>query len=103
MIDQLAGVRFAGAAGDVGTLLSAWSAGGAGRAAAFAAACPGGVAPAGSAAEAVQACRTALADGTRGGLIVTFLFYVWASAHYFLAAIGMARHLRARGPDDRRR
>lgn len=98
VIDQLAGVRFAGAgAGGVATLVSTWIAGGGGDAATFAAACPGGVAPAGSSAEAMQACRTALADGTRGGLIVTFLFYVWASAHYFLAAIGMARHLRERG------
>lgn len=98
VIDQLAGVRFAGTeAGDVGALVSAWIAGGGGDAAAFAAACPGGVAPHGSPAEAVQACRAALADGTRGGLVVTFLFYVWASAHYFLAAIGMARHLRERG------
>lgn len=56
-----------------------------------------GVAPPGSASEAVQACRTALADGTRGGLIAPFLFYVRASAHYFLAAAGMARHLRERG------
>lgn len=98
VIDQLAGVRFAGAGAEgVATLVSTWIAGGGGDAATFAAACPGGVAPAGSSAEAIQACRTALADGTRGGLIVTFLFYVWASAHYFLAAIGMARHLRERG------
>lgn len=98
VIDQLAGVRFAGAdTGDVGTLVSAWFAGGAGDAATFSAACPGGVAPPGVPSGVVQACRTALADGTRGGLIVTFLFYLWASAHYFLAAIGMARHLRERG------
>jgi hypothetical protein len=57
----------------------------------------GGVAPPGSASQAVQACRTALADGTRSGLIVTFLFYVRASAPCFLAAIGMARHPRERG------
>lgn len=97
VIDQLAGVRFAGAgAGDVWTLIAAGLTG-AGDPAAFAAACPGGVAPSGAPAATGQACRLALADGTRGGLIVTFLFYAWGSAHYFMAAMGMTRHMRERG------
>jgi MFS family permease len=95
VIDQLAQVRFAGAGGSgVWTLLQAWVGGAGGGTVPFASACPGGVAPDGAATHLVQACRTALADGSRGGLIVTFMFYAWASVHYFLAAIGMARHLR---------
>ncbi len=97
VIDQLAGVRFSHAdLGRVWSLIGGWLGGRTSDAAGFAAACPGGVAPDGSDAGLVTACRTALADGTRGGLIVTFLFYAWASVHYFLAAIGMARHLASR-------
>jgi MFS family permease len=70
---------------------------GAGEAArSFAADCPGGRAPEGAGAAAVEACRTAWASGTRNGIIVAFLFYAWASVHYFLAAIGLAKHMRER-------
>ena len=96
VIDQLAGAHFAGAGvGDVWALILAGM-GGAGNPDLFAAACPGGVAPPDSAAALGQACRSALAHGTQGGLIVTFLFYAWGSVHYFLAALGMARHLQER-------
>ena len=57
---------------------------------------PGGIAPAGATPALTDSCRVALADGTRGGLVLTFLFYGWASVHYFLAAIGMGQHLRVR-------
>jgi MFS family permease len=97
VIDQLAEARFAGAgSADVWALISAWIGGGGQNAAAFASACPGGVAPTGSSPDLSEACRAALADGSRGGLIVTFAFYAWASVHYFLAALGMTRHLRDR-------
>jgi len=97
VIDQLAGVRFnLGGTGGVAALLAGWAGGGGGDPAVFAATCPGGIAPAGAAPGTVEACRRALADGTQGGLVLTFLFYGWASVHYFLAAIGMARHLRGR-------
>ena len=97
VIDQLAGVRFnLGGTGGVAALLAGWAGGVGGDPAVFAATCPGGIAPAGAAPGTVEACRRALADGTQGGLVLTFLFYGWASVHYFLAAIGMARHLRGR-------
>lgn len=95
VIDQLAGIRFTVAGLDgAWALVGAWLTGSGGDVAAFAANCPGGVAPSGASTDLTQACRTALADGTRGGLIITFLFYAWASVHYFLAAIGMTQHLR---------
>lgn len=97
VIDHLAQARFAGAGGDgVWSLIGAWIAPGP-TDAIFGLSCPGGVAPEGAAPGLADACRTALADGTRGGLVVSFLFYAWAAVHYFLAAIGMSRHLRARG------
>ena len=97
LIDRLAQTAFTdpGLTGVLGPV-SAWL-GGVGEAGRnFAAACPGGVAPAGSGPEAAEACRAALASGTRNGIIITFLFYSWASIHYFLAAIGLAKHMRER-------
>jgi MFS family permease len=67
---------------------------------AFFAECPGGRAPEGASAAAVQACQTAWSDGTRNGILVAFLFYAWAAFHYFLAAIGMAKHMRERAAID---
>ena len=97
VIDQLAGIRFnLGGTGGMAALLASWAGGGVGDPAVFAAACPGGIALAGASPGAVEACRRALADGTQGGLVLTFLFYGWGSLHYFLAAIGMARHLKER-------
>ena len=97
VIDQLAGVRFGGGGEDsVWSLVTAWAGGGPGDAPSFASSCPGGIAPAGATPALTDSCRVALADGTRGGLVLTFLFYGWASVHYFLAAIGMGRHLRVR-------
>lgn len=95
VIDQLAQVRFAGVgAGNVWSLIHGWLVGAA-PAADFATACPGGVAAQSAGPAAAQACRAALSEGTRGGLVVTVFFYAWASLHYFLAAKGMARHLQS--------
>jgi MFS family permease len=94
VIDQLAEIRFAGVgAGNVWALIHGWVAGDQ-SATGFAAACPGGNAAAAAAPALIQSCHAALSDGTRGGLVVTVFFYAWASLHYFLAAIGMSRHLR---------
>jgi hypothetical protein len=58
------------------------------------AACPGGVAPAGAAAELARSCTQALAHVSRAGIMVTLTLYVWAAAHYLLASVGLARQLR---------
>lgn len=91
-IDQFAGWNFANPG--VKSLLPLQAFGGGG--ADFAAACPGGKAPAGAAAEAAAACKSALGLGTRQGITLQALFYLWASAHYFLAAIGMVKHMGGR-------
>lgn len=57
---------------------------------AFALACPGGAAPAGSPPAMAAACAHASAAGLRGALMVMSLLGVWAALHYVLAA----RHLR---------
>jgi hypothetical protein len=46
----------------------------------FAATCPGGVAPKGSAPELAQHCRTTLAHSSKQGIIVSLCFYAWAGA-----------------------
>jgi MFS family permease len=58
--------------------------------------CPGGSAPKGSAAELAAACHATLANSTRQGIIISLCFYVWAGFHYFLGAIGLAKHMRER-------
>lgn len=60
----------------------------------FAAACPGGVAPEGSPAELVANCHDSLSMASRQGIIISLCFYAWASLHYFLAAIGMVKHMK---------
>ena len=57
--------------------------------------CPGGAALAGAPPAAEAACRNALALATRRGLNLTLAFFGWASLHYFLAAAGIERSLRA--------
>ncbi len=64
--------------------------------ASFSHACPGGAAPKGATAAAAAACHGALARSTGQGIVVAAAFYAWASLHYFLAAIGMAKHARER-------
>ncbi len=57
--------------------------------------CPGGAALASAPPAAEAACRRALALATRHGLDLTVAFFGWASLHYFLAAAGIERSLRA--------
>jgi predicted MFS family arabinose efflux permease len=61
----------------------------------FKASCSGGMAAAGAAASLQSACQSALALASRRGLLVTVGFFAWAVVHYFLAAAGIARSLRA--------
>jgi hypothetical protein len=64
----------------------------------FAATCPGGIAPKGSAPELAAQCRTTLALSSQQGIIVSLCFYAWAGLHYALAAIGMVKHMKSREP-----
>ncbi|MDB5431045.1 MAG: transporter [Caulobacter sp.] len=96
VIDQLAAYNFnhGGGAGVIASL-TGWLTGQTG-AAHFVAQCPGGVAPKGAAAELAAACHATLSNSTRQGIIVSLCFYVWAGIHYFLGAIGLAKHMRER-------
>jgi len=58
--------------------------------------CPGGAAIAGAAVTVQEACRSALAAGSRRGLLLTVGFFAWAVAHYTLAAFGLQKTLTAR-------
>ena len=57
--------------------------------------CPGGKAPEGAAEALGAACHTAGSMGTRQAIIISLCFYAWASVHYFLAAIGMVKHMKS--------
>jgi predicted MFS family arabinose efflux permease len=59
----------------------------------FTNACPGGLAPKGSAAAASEACHTALVIATRQGILITVFFYAWGALHYLLASFGLAKRL----------
>ena len=61
----------------------------------FAVSCPGGAGIATASAGIKTACNGALARATRRGLLVTLLFFGWASIHYLLAATGIVKSLRA--------
>jgi hypothetical protein len=43
----------------------------------------------------MSACKSAMALSSRQGIIISICFYAWASIHYFLAAIGLAKHMKA--------
>lgn len=58
----------------------------------FQAACPGGTAPVGAAADVVRQCAGSLALGTRQGIIVMLCFYFWAAAHYLRASFALAKN-----------
>lgn len=91
LIDQLAGVNLAQGGGH-----GFWSAVNGlfgGHTADFAHTCPGGVAPKGSAPSVKALCLTTLANSSRQGVVISILFYAWASIHYFLGAIGLTRAL----------
>jgi predicted MFS family arabinose efflux permease len=57
--------------------------------------CPGGAARVTANADAVSACDSTLVRATRKGMQVTLLFFIWASIHYVLASVGIAKTLRA--------
>jgi predicted MFS family arabinose efflux permease len=76
---------------------------GAGAAGNFAAQCPGGAAPSGSAASLASRCKAAEITATRQGLLVTFCFYAWAAFHYLLGAFGLATQLAAAAEQRRAR
>ncbi len=59
----------------------------------FAALCPGGKPAPGAAVELAGRCHAALVHGTRHGLLVTFVAFLWGSAHYFLGSIGLTEAL----------
>jgi hypothetical protein len=42
-----------------------------------------------------SACNSALARATRRGILATLLFFAWASVHYLLASVGIAKALKA--------
>lgn len=76
---------------------SAWRAQPGVSATSFAVACPGGVAPAKAGNYPANACRGTLERATRRGILVTLLFFAWASVHYLLASVGIARALKEAG------
>ncbi|ATQ42060.1 spinster family MFS transporter [Caulobacter mirabilis] len=92
LIDHFAQFNFNNPGQGVMGLLGAF--GGGEAAASFTKACPGGVAPAGAAESLKALCHDSSALATRQGIVVTLLFYGWAAIHYFLAAIGLARHMK---------
>ncbi|MBP7704657.1 MAG: MFS transporter [Caulobacter sp.] len=91
LIDHLAQYNFNTPGHQVMSFLGAF--GGGEAAADFATACPGGAAPEGSSAELVANCKSSLNMASRQGIIISLCFYAWASLHYFLAAIGMTKHM----------
>jgi predicted MFS family arabinose efflux permease len=73
-----------------------WRMGGA----SFMASCPGGAAAATASAGVKSACNATLARATRRGILVTLLFFGWASIHYFLASSGIAKALKSASLQD---
>ncbi|MFO7277463.1 MAG: MFS transporter [Pseudomonadota bacterium] len=59
----------------------------------FIASCPGGRAPPGAGEALDGACRAASTEGLRHALIAVQVFFVWAAAHYVLAARTLRQHL----------
>ena len=55
--------------------------------------CKGGVAAAGSTADVAAACKAAMNEGTRHGIVANLLIYAWAGVHYLLAAITLPRDM----------
>ena len=66
-------------------------------AASFAVNCPGGVAPRTAGSDSRDTCRGTLERATRRGILVTLVFFAWASVHYLLASLGIARALKEAG------
>ena len=61
----------------------------------FAISCPGGAGAESAGAAVKSACNHALVRATRRGLLVTLLFFGWASLHYLFAVRGIAKSLRS--------
>lgn len=61
----------------------------------FIASCPGGRAPAGSAAALDAACQAASTQGLRLALLCSLVFFLWAAVHYLLASRTLKRDLYA--------
>jgi predicted MFS family arabinose efflux permease len=61
----------------------------------FTASCPGGAAPAAASTHTQSMCHSILARATRQGVLVMVLFFAWASIHYLLASVGIAKSLKA--------
>ncbi len=59
----------------------------------FFALCPGGVGAAGAGPVVDAACKLAVAEGTRQGIIINLLIYAWAGVHYLLAAITLPKDM----------
>jgi MFS family permease len=61
----------------------------------YAAVCPGGVAPRGSAEPLVTACQTASATGVREAMVIAAVACLWAALHFLLASRTLRRDLDA--------
>ena len=59
----------------------------------FFALCPGGIGAAGAGPVVDAACKLAVAEGTRQGIILNLLIYAWAGVHYLLAAITLPKDM----------
>lgn len=95
LIDHLAAYHFL--APDGGTLWRALVALPGIDAGAFQSACPGGVAPAGSAGSALdRACRGAVALATREGSLIAYGIGLWGALHYLVSAFGLKTAFAAR-------
>jgi MFS family permease len=93
LIDRFAEFNFARPAlHDALSSFGAWSAGLPGTGESFAALCPGGVHP--SDAGLDVRCKASLALGTRQGILLSFLLYAWAGAHYLAATWGLRKLMR---------
>ena len=55
--------------------------------------CPGGVGKEGAGAAIDAACKAAVAQGTREGIVWNLLIYAWAGIHYLLAAITLPKDM----------
>lgn len=55
--------------------------------------CPGGVGKEGAGAAIDAACKAAVAQGTREGIVWNLLIYGWAGLHYLLAAITLPKDM----------
>jgi MFS family permease len=55
--------------------------------------CKGGTAQPGAGADVAAACKAAMAEGTRSGIVSNLLIYAWAGVHYLLAAITLPKDM----------